>query len=74
MMKGSLTAERSDVSYAKLALSLGITESSVKKLLYRMRERYRSLLREEVAHTVENPTDVDDEIRYLCAALAAGGE
>ena len=39
-----------------------------------MRQRYRSLLRDEVAHTVDNPADVPDEIRYLCAALAAGTE
>jgi hypothetical protein len=38
--------------------------------LHKMRERYRSLLRAEVSRTVENPADVDDEIRYLCAALA----
>ena len=71
-MSGYLTAERSDVSYAKLALSLGIAETAVKKLLFRMRERYRELLRDEVAHTVEDPADVDDEIRHLCAALAVG--
>jgi RNA polymerase sigma factor (sigma-70 family) len=69
-----LTAERSDVSYAKLASSLGIAETAVKKLLHRMRERYRALVRDEVAQTVENPADVDDEIRHLCAALAAGVE
>jgi hypothetical protein len=39
-----------------------------------MRQRYRSLLRVEVSQTVENPADVDDEIRYLCAALAAATE
>ena len=32
---------------------------------------HRSILREEVAHTVENPADVDDEIRHLCATLSA---
>jgi len=42
----------------------------VKKQLHNLRQRYRSLLREEVAHTVENPVDVDDEIRHLCVALA----
>jgi RNA polymerase sigma factor (sigma-70 family) len=73
-MSAYLTAERSDVSYAKLALSLGIAETAVKKLLHRMRERYRALVRDEVAQTVENPADVDDEIRHLCAALAAGVE
>jgi hypothetical protein len=43
----------------------------VKKLLYHMRQRYRFLLRDEVAHTVADPADVDDELRYLCGALAA---
>jgi hypothetical protein len=39
-----------------------------------MRRRYRWLLRDEVAHTVENPADVEDELRYLCSALAASSE
>ena len=51
--------------------TLGIAETVVKKQLHNLRQRYRWLLREEVAHTVENPADVDDEIRHLCAALAA---
>jgi RNA polymerase sigma-70 factor (ECF subfamily) len=66
-----LTGERSDASYADLSAKLGIPESAVKKQLHNMRQRYRWLLRDEVAHTVENPAEVDDEIRYLCAALAA---
>ena len=31
-----------------------------------MRRRYRRLLREEVAYTVENPAEVEDELRHLC--------
>jgi RNA polymerase sigma-70 factor (ECF subfamily) len=73
-LSGHLTAERSDVSYADLAASLGVAESAIKKQLHNLRERYRWLLRDEVAHTVANPADVDAEIRYLCAALAAGME
>jgi hypothetical protein len=46
----------------------------VKKQLHNLRQRYRWLLRDEVAHTVENAADVDDEIRYLCAVLAASDE
>jgi RNA polymerase sigma-70 factor (ECF subfamily) len=46
----------------------------VKKQMHKMRQRYRCLLRAEVSRTVENPADVDDEIRYLCAALAAATE
>ena len=66
-----LTGERSDASYAELSSKLEIPETAVKKQLHNMRQRYRWLLRDEVAHTVENPAEVDDEIRHLCAALAA---
>ena len=66
-----LIAERDQVPYPQLSAALGVTESAVKNLLHAMRQRYRCLLRDEVAHTVESPADVQDEIRYLCAALAA---
>jgi len=67
-----LTAERDEVSYANLSATLGVAETAVKNQLHIMRQRYRCLLRDEVAHTVESPADVENEIRYLCAALAAG--
>ena len=67
-----LTDERDEMSYADLSAELGVAETAVKKQLHKMRQRYRSLLRDEVSRTVENPADVDEEIRYLCAALAAG--
>jgi hypothetical protein len=52
--------------------ALGIAETLVKRQLHNLRQRYRWLLRDEVAHTVANPTDVDDEIRHLCAVLGSG--
>lgn len=67
-----LGADRDDLSYASLAAELRIPETTVKKFLYCIRQRYRFLLREEVAQTVADPADVDDELRYLCSALAAG--
>jgi DNA-directed RNA polymerase specialized sigma24 family protein len=66
-----LTGERADISYAEIGQKLGIGESEVKRLLYQIRQRYRDLLRDEVAQTVEDPGDIDEEIRYLCLALAA---
>ena len=69
-----LTNERDEVSYAELSAQLGIAETGVKKQLHNMRQSYRSLLRDEVSQTVEDPADVDDEIRYLCASLATGTE
>ena len=65
-----LTSERSDLSYASLGGTLGVAEAMVKKQLHNLRKRYRWFLRDEVAHTVENLADIDDEIRHLCAALA----
>ena len=69
-----LATDRADVSYQNLAMTLGITEAAVKKQLHNLRRRYRWLICEEVAQTVENPSDVDGEIRHLCATLAAGAE
>jgi hypothetical protein len=74
VFSGYLTAERAEASYADLSATLGVPKTAVKKQLHNMRQRYRWLLRDEVAHTVDNPADVDDEIRYLCAALAVETE
>jgi RNA polymerase sigma factor (sigma-70 family) len=73
-LSSHLTDERDEVSYSNLSAELGVAEAVVKKQLHKMRQRYRSLLRDEVSRTVENPADVEDEIRYLCAALAAATE
>jgi len=72
-LSSCLGAERTDISYSSIAATLGIDETTVKKLLHLLRQRYRDLLRGEVAETVADPAEIDDEIRYLCAALAAGG-
>jgi RNA polymerase sigma factor (sigma-70 family) len=66
-----LTSERSEICYESLSRALGVPEISVKSLLHHFRTRYRSLLREEIAKTVESEAKVDDEIRYLCATLSA---
>jgi DNA-directed RNA polymerase specialized sigma24 family protein len=71
VLSSCLAAERQDVSYATLARILGLRETAVKPLVHRMRDRYRTLLREEVAQTVGGANEIDDELRYLCAALSA---
>ena len=52
-------------AYASLAAELGLTESGVKSAVFRLRQRYRELVREEVANTVNDPAEVDGEIRHL---------
>jgi len=57
-------------SYAQVAAELGLTESTVKSAIFRMRQRYRELVREEVANTVDNPAEVDAEIRHLISVIS----
>ncbi len=64
-----LTGERSAVPYADLAAKLQVSEANVKVLVHRLRQRYRELLRAEVANTVATPEDVEEEIRALFAVL-----
>ena len=73
-LSSHLTDERDELSYANLSAELEMAETAVKKQLHNMRQRYRSLLRDEVSQTVDDPADVDDEIRYLCASLATETE
>lgn len=68
-----LTVDRADVSYRHLSTVLAVPETSVKRLMHEFRKRYRMLLREEIAQTVENGADIDEEIRHLCTALSAAG-
>lgn len=59
----------SEVSYAAAAARLGQTGSAVKSALHRLRQRYHELVREEVAHTVADPAEIDAEIRYLITVI-----
>ncbi len=65
-----LTGERSSLPYVELAKRLKLTESAVKVTVHRLRQRYRGLLREEVAHTVASKDEIEDELRSLFRALA----
>jgi RNA polymerase sigma-70 factor (ECF subfamily) len=68
-LQKSLTDEPDRCSPADTAREFGMTESAVRQASYRMRERYRQLLREEIAHTVMELGDVEDELRHLVAVL-----
>ena len=53
-------------SHGETALALGMNEGAVKVAVHRLRKRFRELLRQEIAHTLSDDADVDDELRYLC--------
>lgn len=56
-------------SQVAVARKLGMTENAVKQAFYRLRQRYRELLREEIAHTVTIPGDVEDELQHFISIL-----
>jgi len=62
---------RPETSYENAAKSLGVGVGTVKTLIHRLRKQYFDTLREEVARTVSDPAEIDEEIRALCAALVA---
>ena len=68
-LQKSLTDEPDRPSQAETAREFGMTENAVKQACHRLRQRYRQLLREEIAHTVMVPGDIEDELRHLIAVF-----
>jgi len=66
-----LVDSKGAVPYAEAAAQLGISENATKSAVFRMRERYRAIFRDEILRTVTDESEVDDEIRHLLEVLAA---
>lgn len=70
-LKTFLVEARGTAAFADIAAQMGVTESALKSVVHRMRRRYADLFRDEVAQTIANPADLEDEIRHLLGVLAA---
>ena len=70
-LRSTLSGERATIPYAQIAARLDSTEGAIKVAVHRLRERYREILREEIAHTVETSAQVEEELRHLFAALSS---
>lgn len=70
-LKVFLTAGKGAVPQADVAVALGIDEAAVRVAVHRLRKRYRELLRDEIAHTLADPTQVDEEMRALFGAFSS---
>jgi DNA-directed RNA polymerase specialized sigma24 family protein len=68
-LKPYLTAEKSTIPCSEAASGLGMNEGAFKVAVHRLRRRFRELFREEVAHTVARPQEIDEEIRHLLAVF-----
>jgi RNA polymerase sigma factor (sigma-70 family) len=70
-LKQLLPDEPDAPSQADIAAQLGMSENAVRQAFHRFRQRYQDLLREEIAHTVATPGDIEDELRHLIAVVRA---
>jgi RNA polymerase sigma factor (sigma-70 family) len=68
-MRVCLLGNPDAVPYAQLAQELGLTATALRVAVHRLRQRFQEVLRDEIAKTVEDPRDIDDEIRDLFAAV-----
>jgi RNA polymerase sigma factor (sigma-70 family) len=69
-LKMFLEGEARPGDYAAVAAKLGMTPNSVAVTVHRLRQRYRELVRAEIANTVSTADEIDDELRHLFAVLA----
>lgn len=67
--KGFLTVGSAAIPYAAAAKALSLDEGALRVAVHRLRKRYRELLRDEIAQTLAEPRQVDEELRSLLAAL-----
>jgi RNA polymerase sigma-70 factor (ECF subfamily) len=70
-LKQLLPGEPDAPPQREVAAHLGMTENAVRQAFYRFRQRYQSLLRDEIANTVATPGDIEDELRHLIAVVRA---
>jgi RNA polymerase sigma-70 factor (ECF subfamily) len=70
LIKGWLSPAGTAHSQAEAARQLGMAEGALKVAIHRLRKRFRQLVRAEISHTLNNPADLDEEMRHLIDVLA----
>ena len=68
-LKLFLVNPRGAGTFAEAAAKLGVSEGALKSTVHRLRKRYGEIFREEVAMTVSDPGEVEDELQWLLSAL-----
>ncbi len=69
-LKPWLLGEVDSLSQADAARRLDMTEGAVKVAIHRLRKRFRELVKVEIAQTVGDAAQVQDELRYLLEVLS----
>jgi RNA polymerase sigma factor (sigma-70 family) len=69
VLKVFLTAPKGEADYTAIARELGLTPGAARVVAHRLRRRYREIFHEEIAHTVADPAEIEDEVRHLLGVL-----
>jgi RNA polymerase sigma-70 factor (ECF subfamily) len=70
LLNPCLVGDRTAQPYAELAKQLGVSEGTVKAAVHRLRQRYRQMLHDEIANTIAEPGEVEEELKHLFAVLS----
>jgi RNA polymerase sigma-70 factor (ECF subfamily) len=62
--------QRGEKSYADIAALLGTTVQAIKSARHAFKRRYAELIREEIAQTVANPSEIEAEVQHLKQVLS----
>jgi RNA polymerase sigma factor (sigma-70 family) len=69
-LRFSIAGEKNALPYRDLADRLALSEEALRVAVYRLRKEFRKTLREEIAHTVSNPAEIEDELQELRRILS----
>ncbi len=69
-LKPFLMVGKTDIPYAQVAKDLALAEGTARVTVHRLRKRYRELLRQEIAQTLSDPVQVNEEMQTLLSAFA----
>lgn len=69
-LKPFLTEAKGAIPHAEAGLKLNLNEGTMRVAVHRLRKRFRELFREEIARTVNDPEDIEEEVRHLLAVLS----
>lgn len=69
-LKGFLAAGKAELPQTQLAEKLGMTEGALRVEVHRLRKTFRKLIRDEVAQTVAEKEDIDEEFQHLLSVLS----
>lgn len=71
-LKRYLTGSEPHIAYQEVAETLGMTEANVRVTIHRLRKRCGEALRSEIVETVDDPGELDDELRHLLTVVEPG--